>query len=75
MGVLELAKVNGQVALGGLKHGLELVEIGDFDIRQIGHDPEAHPPVDDLVQLADVERGHLSRPPPPTASSPSRAPP
>ncbi|MNT82549.1 hypothetical protein D3C72_2222930 [compost metagenome] len=44
-----------QIAVRGLQPGLQLVEVGSPDARQIGHDPQAHPAMDDLVDAANVK--------------------
>src|SRR5690349_11507798 len=50
-GLLELARVYAQVAVGGLQQALELVEGERLVDRERAHDGETHPLVDEPVEL------------------------
>jgi hypothetical protein len=64
-GVLQLAQVDRQVALGHLQQVLQLGEVRHLGAGQIGDDPQPHPAVNDVVQSADVElAGHARLRPP-----------
>ena len=69
-GLLELAGVHAQVAVGGLQQPLELVEGERLVDRERAHDGEPHPLVDEAVELErSVGRGAALHPGEPAGAS------
>src|SRR5512146_2349532 len=51
LGLLELARVHAQIAIGRVQHGLELIERHGLVGRERTHDAQAHPVVNERIEL------------------------
>jgi hypothetical protein len=59
-GVFEFPQVYGKIALRGPQQVLQLIKLRNFALMgQIRHDAEPEPPVNYVVNLANIERGHV----------------
>jgi hypothetical protein len=62
-GVFQFPQMHGQIALRGPQQILQLIKLRNFALMgQIRHDAEPEPPVNHVVNLANIERGHVINP-------------